>query len=183
MTYFEYLKDIIGVPYDNHDYDDLLKHLLEMDFDVVNEYPTDNDYNRVADGLALRNEYSFETCNFVPKDSYFERSILNHPCSVLEVLVALARRIENDFMYDPSEGDRTGLWMRVMLDNLGIGQYQGTLSPEAISEVESRCRTMMKRTYDFDGRGGLFPLEKPNEDQRYIQIWDQMRVYLRENYL
>jgi hypothetical protein len=39
---------------------------------------------------------------------------------------------------------------------------------------------LIYRNYSPSGRGGLFPLRHPDEDQRGVEIWYQMAAYLYE---
>src|SRR5512139_943738 len=62
-----------------------------------------NDDNRAGDGIALREEYS--ESHIVSSDI----DIYRDPASVLEVLIALARRMDAQ-LYSPSMGNRTSMW-------------------------------------------------------------------------
>lgn len=47
----------------------------------------------------------------------------NRPCSVLEMIIALAIRLEEHIMDDPDIGNRTGQWFWDMIVSLGLGFY------------------------------------------------------------
>ena len=47
--------------------------------------------------------------------------------------------------------------------------------------INEAFQMINERSYAFDGYGGLFPLRKPHQDQRNIEIWYQMQAYLMEN--
>ena len=46
------------------------------------------------------------------------------PCSVLEMMIALSMRCEEQIMDDPDIGNRTGQWFWDMIDNLGLGEHE-----------------------------------------------------------
>lgn len=126
-----------------------------------------NDDNRVEDGLTLREHYCQET-----NQSY--DCMMENPCTVFEMLIALAEKIE-DIMRTPGE-DQTAKWFWEMIDNLGL---RGVDNP-------IKCRRMVQnfidRDYSENGKGGLFPLKSPPKDQRVVEIWYQMMAYLQEKY-
>ena len=64
------------------------------------------DRNRALDGLALRDKYGYSGD---PDEE---------PCTVLEMLIALSLRIENQFMTNYDEGDRTSMWFWIMITNI-----------------------------------------------------------------
>lgn len=136
------------------------------------------------DGINLR--YHFSCSCHLPYElvaSYFD----NHTCSFLEMMVALAKRCEDDFMSDLRYGDRTSVWFRMMFDNLGL------YNPAA--NVEDAIYRCMYRQYNPDGsNGGLF-IYNPKEpiirygdspyasnclDFRIMQIWDQMLICMND---
>ena len=95
----------------------------EIGYNSYNEYinplrhqtTIDNDINRADDGKHLRYEFASERSysNYYPID--------NRPCSVLEMLIALAIRINDEIMWNPDYGDKTAAWFWEMIDNLGLG--------------------------------------------------------------
>lgn len=144
---------------------------LELMFDTPFRWTVENDDNRLEDGLQLRSIFmDDEGWNTNP---FFEES-----CSVLEVLIALAIRIENDIMWD-GQSNRTDKWFWEMYDNLGFNNVD-------VSDYMGLLDTFLDRKYDKNGKGGLFPLNKNNtnrrNNQRKIEIWEQAQLYLMENY-
>jgi len=164
--YFSYLIDIVkfpGVLWER--YTRLLGYLHSISF----TWSIYNDKNRAADGLALRDEY------FLGED------VLHRPCSVLEMLIAMARRCEYDIMYDPQLGDQTGKWLFIMLDNAGLLAFDNDhFDVDAVSFIVFR---ILDRMYDPSGEGSFFPLEHPMEDMRHVEIWSQLNRYLDENFV
>ena len=140
-----------------------------------------NDDNRCEDGLSLRQAFiDFRRLD----ESHLEvQYFLKTKCSVLEVLVALAKRI-NDYTYDLNpRHDNTNKWFFEMLDNLKLTIFKG----DHISRIDDVAidyilETLMDRTYDYNGNGSLFPLKKrARQDMSEVEIWYQLMAYLAEN--
>jgi hypothetical protein len=137
-----------------------------------------NDDNRAMDGIKLREEYlnrnGGTAVGFVKRD----------PCSIFEMLIALARRMDFE-LGDPNDPkDRTYKYFWILIENLGLNEYTDDNYAEAKYEfnLDNIIDTFLDRTYFGNGVGGLFPLKYPHEDQRDIEIWYQMNAYLDENY-
>ena len=145
-------------------YDILLRCLNETPF----RYSIPMDENREMDGLALRGRFESETGIEFTDES---------PCSVLEMLVALAIRMEH-FMEDEDYGDRTGQWFWMMIVNLGLGHFSDDrFDYDAFIDIIDR---FLDREYEYDGEGGLFQVNDPDEDMRDLEIWWQMMWGLNE---
>jgi hypothetical protein len=128
-----------------------------------------NDDNRLQDGLDLRLEFLYETGKDVPSEALR----LVH-VSVLEVLVALARRID----FQNSMGVDNAAWM--LMSHLGLDKYRGRLTPRKREEVDEILERLIWRQYEFDGTGSFFPLAWPERDMRRLEIWYQMMAWLGE---
>ena len=146
-----------------------------------------NDDNRCDDGLNLR-QFFVEEKRL--DESHTEvRYFLQGDCTVFEVLVALAQRI-NDLMFDiRKQDDHTSRWFLEMLENLRISRFtdeesrDDRLNPVSEAQVNEILEILMDRTYDTFGNGGLFPLKKRHtNDQSEVEIWYQLMSYLDENY-
>ena len=127
-----------------------------------------NDDNRAEDGRELRMEWaSLE--NIELTDSW-----LRLGCSFLEMLIGLARRLE--FQTEHSTSD----WFWQLIDNVGLlgCNDRSNFSEE---EIEDRTSVVIWRTYDVNGKGGLFPLRSANRDQRQVEIWYQLCEYLLQD--
>lgn len=136
-----------------------------------------NDDNRGFDGLELRSSWWSENAPGLgePKADW---------CSMLEMMVALAMRMEDEILYDPRKGDRTDQWFWMMMGNVGLDAICDELLEDYMLDgryVDGILDNVVHRTYMPDGSGGLFPLEHPEEDQRYVEIWQQMQAYLNEH--
>lgn len=134
----------------------------------------DRDDNREADGIELRDGYS------IPSEySKYEDEFRDHWCSVLEMLIALAIRVDDDLIGDPAEEHPEEFFM-VMIRNLGLDIYKGNrYSKEDVIKIVDRW---LWREFDRSGRGSPFPLKYVRTDQRKVEIWDQMSSYVSENY-
>ena len=152
-------------------YHKLLEYLYETDFDYI--LPMDG--NRFEDGIDLRYRFGREN----DYDQYMISVYLDdRPCSVLEMMVALAVRCEDHIMEDPDVGDRVGQWFWEMVVSLGLGSMNDqNYDPDYTQDVIDH---FLNRDYEPNGRGGLFTIEDPAEDQRKIDIWYQMCAHLNE---
>lgn len=160
--YFDWMYDLVGgVDYSPRvSYRKLLTYLHDVEF----VYLIDMDSNRAEDGVSLRRRFS----------SY--NSGLSGPCSILEMMVALAIRCEENIMDDPTMGDRTGQWFWGMIMSLGLnGMTDDHFDERYVKHVIDR---FLNREYDPDGRGGLFIVRNSTIDFRKIEIWNQLSWYL-----
>lgn len=143
----------------------LLRHLHETEFTWL--IPMDE--NRACDGIDLRYRFAYECSSPAKAESY-----LDGPCSILEMMVALAIRCE-DFMDDPQIGDRTGQWFWGMINSLGLGSMvDDRYDEEYVDDVIER---FLNREYAPNGKGGLFTVRRCTRDLRDVEIWYQMTWY------
>lgn len=127
-----------------------------------------NDDNRLQDGKDLRYEFIDDE-----RLQQVDSGWVNLPCSVLELLVALSRKLSFEAEGPPA------YWFWQMIENLGLYGYNDrTVYPTAV--VEGILDRLMFRTYEHNGRGGLFPLRCADEDQRKVELWYQMSAYVLE---
>ena len=129
--------------------------------------------NRASDGKYMRTIFLEENPQF-EDDLRSEFNI--HPCTWLEMLIALASRMS--FITSKTVGE----CFLYLLRNLGFiatDKYFVQTDPEFIRHV---CGRVNNRQYAFNGRGGLFPLKEPtNPPQTEVEIWDQMHAWIHEN--
>ena len=147
--------------------------LLMQDLDCkefIFSHPLDK--NRDLDGYFLRKEYL--SCN-----GYSEQEVWEGPRSVLEVLVALSIRMETEITGDLGN-DHIEKWFWVMIKNLGLDYF--TDDNYDHREVDRILDIWLQRRYKSNGKNGIFPLKKSTMDQRDIDIWYQMQLYLDENW-
>jgi len=162
-----YLRTIVGLVYDNRcgvEYGKLMDYLYSREFYWSEYIPMDR--NRALDGIMLREKYGYLG------------DIDAEPCSVLEMIIALAVRIENQFMTNYEDGDRTSTWFWIMLTNLGLNHMDDEHFD--ISEVEYIIDRLLDRMYGPNGEGGLFVVNNPRQDMRDVEIWYQANWYLSE---
>lgn len=104
--------------------------------------------------------------------------ILDGPCSVFEMILALAIGCEEGIMDDPEMGDRTGQWFWGMIVNLGLGpMVDDKYDAQYVDEV---IDIFLDRQYAPNGEGGLFTLRHCDIDLREVEIWHQLCWYLDE---
>jgi hypothetical protein len=134
-----------------------------------------NDDNRALDGCELRYEF-IEDQNLQEE---VDPSWIALECSVLEMLVGLARRAAFETYSDPLT------WFRIFMRNLELLGYTDAVWNTAIErEVNNTVERLMHRRYRANGVGGLFPLRLPGRDQRKVELWYQLSAYLLEgNYI
>ena len=141
----------------------LVSALAEVEF--IPRHPMDE--NRAIDGLELRDDFEYETSEYLDKSSG-----LPSKCSMFEMLAALAIRCENQLMRNSLLGDRTSKWFFEFLDNLGVLDCD----EKDVDHIVDICHEFL------DGRRNMFPLRKNVIKQKNEQIWKQLTAYINENY-
>lgn len=141
----------------------LLKQLYTIEF----LWFVPNDDNRVEDGRELRYEF------LEAHDREFDQDWIHLGCSVLEMLIGLSRRLS----FEASGTSRVWFWH--LLHNLDLAHYTDS-NPGDPDDINAVIDTLIYRSYSFDGKGGLFPLDEPMHDQRKVEIWYQLNAYLSE---
>ncbi|WP_458459263.1 hypothetical protein [Pseudobutyrivibrio sp.] len=171
--YFQWLCDMVHIDQIDKSYWILAKDLFGIEFYSLVEH----DENRGYDGLELRDEYMSEL-------GFPNYITIGGGCTVLEMLVALARRIdfETSNPYDENATDQTAFWFWEMIDNLGLLIFDDDDYAEngGYYHVENIVSKWLNRDYSESGYGGIFPLNVYFNDQREVEIWYQMSAYLAE---
>lgn len=169
--YFNWLSDLVcKARFANQiSYRKLLMRLHCTDF----RYSIIKDRNRAEDGENLR--YRFAVCEGYA-DTDLIVDILDGPCSVLEMMIALAVHCEESIMDDPRLGDRTGQWFWGMIVNLGLGSMTDDRFDK--QTVDNAIMRLLDREYEPNGKGGLFTVRNCNRDLRTVEIWYQLCWYL-----
>jgi hypothetical protein len=157
--YFVWLVSQIATP-PRKTYNELFSRMFDLEF----VWTVPNDNNRLQDGLDLRSEFL---------DGARGRLTLEG-CSILEVLVALSRRVA--FI---AGGDEAA-WAWRLVKNLRLNKASDPLTPIRAQRVEQALEALVWRTYQPSGRGGFFPLNHAIEDQTKVEIWYQMQAYVME---
>lgn len=166
--YFEWLCELVGIDrFARHvSYRKLLAHLHNIEFTWF--IPRDD--NRADDGIKLRRRFGL-----VRNDTELTEYI-HGPCSVLEMMVALAVRCEEWIMDDALLGNRTSQWFWDMIRNLGLNSMKDSkFDRDYVDYVIAR---LLNREYEPDGRGGLFTVRHCSHDLRTVEIWIQLSWYL-----
>jgi len=149
--YLRWLESQLRDEYERSDktYSDLLNLMAQQEFvDIV---PMDE--NRVADGLYLRVDFANEFS--IPQHRMEQLG----PCSFLEVLIALSRRLA--FI---AGGSAPG-WAWQLLVNLELQRMSDPLSRAKRNKVQEIMHNVIQRKYSPDGTGGVFPFAWPDDDQ------------------
>ena len=170
--YFDWMYHLVcdDKHYNKVSYRKLLMLLNNIDF--VAKVPMDD--NRRIDGIDFR--YRFGNENGYSEE-HIKRYLDTKECSVLEMMISLAYRGEEQIMDDYDYGNRTGQWFWSMIVNLGLGHMNDK------DFDEDYCLyvifNFLDRNYEPNGRGGLFSIDT-SEDLRNVQIWYQFMWYLDE---
>ena len=166
--YFDWIEKLISN--DETEASGYRKLLLFLN-DISFSYIIPMDDNRIADGIDLRYRFGYDTeIPYAQIANYLDIKT----ASVLEVIVALSLRIEEQFI----DGDDVGKWFWIMIDNLGLTEYKDLYFNKA--KVDRIVKQFIERDYNKNGSGGLFITKDTNKDMRNIEIWDQMHLYLNE---
>ena len=160
--YFNWLLDRVGAEKHNS----LCLQLYETDFNWF----VPNDDNRAEDGKMLRREF-LDELNINTYQHWIDKR-----CTMLELILGISLRLSYDTDYD------VDIWFWEILQNLNLTQYKDDYYDRSVDRhVGNVLAKVNDRTYTRKGFGGLFPLNKTNEDQRKVEIWYQMSAYLLEN--
>lgn len=158
--YLDYLCSKVNINVDGK-YSKLIRHLQLTPFRHL-----EMDVNRAVDGTDLRLIFSDET-NLYPK---IQMMMVSDPCSVLEMLVALAVRVGTYSFSNPPNI----FWTALL--NIGLCDFDDEHYDQNL--VDSRLIIFMERQYDEFGNGGCaFPNPNPREDLRNVDIWYQLMWY------
>ena len=167
-SYYNYLVRLVRTP-ESKRYTLLLEHLWRKEYYSI----LPNDQNRVKDGLFLRREVN-EGQDF-------------GPCRVLEMIIALSRRME--FQLYGTDYDKTYkdlFWE--LVNNLDLIKFDNLEAAKDAMylEIDHILTNWIERRYSPDGYGGVFPLNNWQKssgiEQTEVEIWYQMMLYLSENY-
>lgn len=169
--YFRWLYKIVcGTDeYNGLSYKKLLWFLFNTEF----TYFVGLDCNRAQDGIDFRYRFGYE--NNIDANS-IAKYLDTRNCSVLEMMVAMANKVEEQFMDDEDYGNRTGQWFWNMIVNLGLGKMSDMYFDQSYAEFV--IMRFLNREYESDGRGGLFTVSDCDYDMRKIEIWAQFMRYL-----
>lgn len=152
--------------------------LLRLLHDTEFQWTLMPDEHRESDGRNLRRVFAEEMgCDISNSD-------LNYPASFLEVVISLARAMDDCILNRPDDyptGPWTWFWE--MMENCGLAAFDNDTAREfpggtLKTVVNDICMRVMLRLYGRDGEGGLFPIPNSPKDQRKIELWYQMNEYI-----
>ena len=171
LRYLEYLSRLTNMDRTaTSSYWRLFEALYNIDYYSV----IDNDTNRAIDGVTLREHFDYDTNN-----KYGICTLIgDKPCSVLEMMIALSSKMEEDFLYNDEE--YVPIIFLEMIDNLGLSAMTDNNSDQEY--VESVIDRFLRRDFEYDGYGSLFVLRHPFRDLRDVETWMAMTWYLNERY-
>lgn len=170
-AYFMWLYSQVGsvdVKNRSKTYWNLLRLLHRREFYWTKKFEKDG--NRAQDGKDLRREFLRSTGTTLNK---VDDGWMDMDCSMLELLVALSWKLAFDGGREPAD------WFWEMIANLGLTECTDATS---VSEtiLEEILVKVIARRYAPNGAGGLFPLQRAEQDQRRVELWYQAQAYLLE---
>ena len=166
--YFNWLYDIVC---DDDRYKVLCEFLHSKEF----IYTIPMDGNRFEDGISLRYRYGHD-CD-LPTHRITDE-LDDRPCSIFEMMVALAIRMEEDVMAHPGE-DRTMYWFEEMLGSLGLAGMTNERFDEG--RADRIIFNFLEHDYARNGQGGLFTVDSmAYKDLRNVEIWYQAMWFLND---
>lgn len=169
-VYLDWLKSLVGAEWYGESYHFLLEQLFHTEY----FWTVPNDENRAEDGKALREEFT----DYFPH--FLDNEALVGPPTVLEVLIALARRV--DFEVTPIEmgEDVTRIFWKLVgnlhllgFDDRLFGYYEVARTDEILSKWMQN-KVSRGRWYS------PFWNENPDFNPRKTEIWAQMHHYLAQ---
>ena len=149
-------------------YGRLMEFLHSIPFYSTVQIPLDK--NRGADGKDLRLRFVESTDDYNYNYAYLY--LMDYEATMLEVMVALAIRCEENIMHDIDLGDRSYEWFYGMLCSSGLDVYYDERFDK--DEAAGIVTRILDRKYARNGKGGLFTLSNPPKDLRKVEIWYQL---------
>lgn len=168
-AYFDWMCDLVCKNRFGNDisYKKLLTFLHGIEF----SYTIRRDRSRADDGINLRYRFPYEDFGIDDIERY-----INGPCSILEMMLALAIRCEETIMDNPAYGDRTGQWFWGMIASLGLSSMEDSrFDKKSASKIIEK---FLSHEYEPNGKGSLFTIRDCKDDLRKVEIWTAMLWYL-----
>lgn len=134
------------------------------------------DESRASDGIRLRDEYALEHDLLYPK--------FGQDCSVLEMLVGLALRVEYEYIGDPKDEHPERFFWEMVENLFDMEHHWKQCTDDEFDDlyVDFVLNRWLSRSFRSNGEGSIFPLKTPIRNQRQVEIWSQMNAYLTERY-
>lgn len=170
--YYMWLRHLVTKPpMKDFVHNKLLKILYEREYIPDNSY----DNNRMVDGLYMREKYARQTTKtdeeYGKKMQYIDASFGRDPCSMLEMMIALAYRHDKKYAEDL---DTFGLFW-FMIESMGLSSETDIAINE--KRVNKVIDNFLDRRYSPDGRGSLFYVPSTKKDMRELEIWYQAQEF------
>ena len=195
--YIDWLEFVVGIDTSGGPFETYTK-LFNALFDVeyYSFYPRDE--NRGYDGMSLRETYfadKFANENSVMMDGNgdideeLEGANVDIQCArfgtcrFIEFMIGMAKRMSYEIFSAESENS-IGRCFFELLRNIGLDVYTDAVFDAAggLIACKNVAGDILDHRYDADGNGCFFPLHKTETDMRKLEFWDQLNVYLNENY-
>lgn len=174
--YLDWVSSQVLSRYEKNKYSKLLHFLSETPFCYVIQ----GDRNRVKDAIFMRRTWADE--NNVIFDVP-DNEIYNGSCSVLEMLVSFAKRIDKEWTGVESD-DHPEQIFAIFMTNLELDVYSDDrYNPNIVEDIVYKW---MYGKIKRNGEGGLFPLydkKSRHIDQRNKEMWLQMMPWINENFV
>ena len=179
-AYFNWILDLVDVRDTLYpDYSSTIHYLFSREF----YYTIQNDDSREADGRFLRVE--FENLGYF--SDY--HALWDGPASVLVVLIAMAKRMDEDWLrssdYDPNYASKC---FDMMFENLGLYAFSNQFmssraGKDGFSRLEDIVDRFLNRDFDRNGANGSpFPLKNCEFNARKEEFWVLMSRFCDENF-
>lgn len=148
-------------------------------FDLLNSLPfywdpkIPMDANRSGDGLYLRLEFMDK----VGVDVDIEKYVATRECSILEMLIAAAKRMDSEYLQVRSKYPGDVIFWE-LIDNLDLSDASNDrFDKRRVLQVTDHW---LRRKFTRNGIGSPFPVHRAEEDFRRIEYWSMMQYYIQE---
>lgn len=187
--YYQFLNHLMNYPGgtigDENKYRCLAGHLYNCPFFVynINTKAGIGDMNRIKDVVHFRKSF----CNsfgYRYSESEYHKFV-NEPASVLEVLLLIAAEFSLMFVWSYGDEWRVHIInvMKMFFCHLEIDKWTDSeWSMDAMNHVNHHLNNFLFHKYEFNGKGGIFPLDNPIVDQRDTELYQQMLMFYTEKF-
>lgn len=171
--YFQWLKSLVGDVHEGKSYLILLRMLHNREFYWV--VPLDE--NRAEDGKALRIAYSRQ----FPEEENDIMEALIGPCSMLEFLIGMAERMDDDLW---NGRNRTDKWFWELICNVKFDKMDDENFDimGGATYFDVKIDKIARKNYSKTGNAQLFPSFKTSKSRHLREFWVEMTDYLNEKY-
>lgn len=170
QLYFDWLVRRVCTVDEKAEYSLLLMHLHDTTFVSFDEF----DDNLVENSMDLRDEFLKSSRTGL---KYYEiYGGFEFECTILELLVYLSVKIEDEIMTNDDFGERYSVWFWTMIDNLGLKFAKNSYYDE--EKVCQILENFIEKRYKRNGKGGLFVINSSKIDAKELDIWSQAMSFL-----